>query len=64
MATLMLDVLGIPLRCSPRSFYQVNLEINALLVQWVVDAVEAASPERVLDLYSGIGNLTPRLQFA
>ncbi len=43
---------------SPRSFFQVNLEVNELLVQAVVAAVVEASPERVLDLYSGIGNLT------
>jgi len=56
--TLQLQIAGLTLRCSPRSFYQVNLELNALLVDWVVQAVSAASPERVLDLYSGIGNLT------
>ncbi len=53
---LTLDVHGIQLRASPRSFYQVNLEINALLVADVVSA--AAGHERVLDLYAGIGNLS------
>ncbi len=53
---LRIPVLGLALRCSPLSFYQVNLECNALLVQMVVDAV--AGSERVLDLYSGIGNIS------
>ncbi|MCB9676732.1 MAG: class I SAM-dependent RNA methyltransferase [Alphaproteobacteria bacterium] len=56
--TLVLDVLGIPLRCSPKSFYQVNPEVNAALVRHVRDAVVEARPERVVDLYAGIGNLT------
>ncbi|MEZ4319870.1 MAG: hypothetical protein R3F61_20335 [Myxococcota bacterium] len=56
--TLTLEVCGTHLRCSPRSFYQVNLEINETLVQHVRDSVLAARPERVLDLYAGIGNLT------
>jgi 23S rRNA (uracil1939-C5)-methyltransferase len=53
---LTLDVLGIPLQASPRSFYQVNLEVNALLVAEVTAA--ASGHERVLDLYAGIGNLS------
>jgi len=53
---LSLQVQGVPLRASPRSFYQVNLEINALLVAEVTAA--AAGHERVLDLYAGIGNLS------
>jgi 23S rRNA (uracil1939-C5)-methyltransferase len=53
---LTLDVLGVQLRASPRSFYQVNLEVNARLVADV--AAAAAGHERVLDLYAGIGNLS------
>lgn len=53
-----LDVSGLRLQASPLAFYQVNLEVNALLVQHVVDAVLSASPERVLDLYAGNGNLS------
>lgn len=53
---LRIPVLGLALRCSPLSFYQVNLECNELLVRMVVDAV--AGSERVLDLYSGIGNIS------
>lgn len=49
---------AVPMRASPRSFYQVNLEANALLVAHVVALVEAVAPERVLDLYAGIGNLS------
>ena len=56
--TLHLTVLGQQLRTSPRAFYQVNLEANAALVQHVVDRVVALRPERLLDLYAGIGNLT------
>lgn len=53
-----LEVCGLSLRASPRSFYQVNLEINALLVAHVRDVVLGFGPERVLDLYCGIGNLS------
>lgn len=55
---LSLTVQGVELRASPRSFYQVNLEINALLVEHVVQQVGASKAERVLDLYAGIGNLS------
>lgn len=54
---LALSAAGVPLRASPRAFFQVNLEINALLVAHVRDTVLAWKPERVLDLYAGIGNL-------
>jgi len=54
--TLSLEVHGVSLQASPRSFYQVNLEVNALLVAEVVAA--AAGHERILDLYAGIGNLS------
>jgi 23S rRNA (uracil1939-C5)-methyltransferase len=49
---------GLRLRASPKSFYQVNLEVNALLVQHVRDAVLGMKAERVADLYAGIGNLS------
>ncbi|MEO0604570.1 MAG: hypothetical protein AAF211_24255, partial [Myxococcota bacterium] len=55
---LTLEVLGHALTVRPRSFYQVNLEINELLVTWVRDAIRSRAPERVLDLYAGIGNLS------
>ena len=52
-----LSVCGVSLQAGPRAFYQVNLEVNALLVAHIVDAVAEAQPQRVLDLYGGIGNL-------
>ena len=55
---LWLEVQGLRLRVSPGSFYQVNLEVNAVLVEEVRDAVLGLSPSRVLDLYAGIGNLS------
>jgi len=55
--TLWLSVAGRQLRVSPLSFYQVHLELNESLVRWVADQVMGVRPERVLDLYAGIGNL-------
>jgi 23S rRNA (uracil1939-C5)-methyltransferase len=63
-ATLTLDVLGLPLRASPPSFFQVNLEANELLAGFVRETVLAASPAHVLDLYAGIGNLDLQLACA
>lgn len=45
------------LRASPLSFYQVNLEVNDLLVAHVNRLVDEARSERLIDLYAGIGNL-------
>jgi 23S rRNA (uracil1939-C5)-methyltransferase len=56
--TLSVPVGAHTLRISPRAFYQVNLEANALLVAHVVQQAVQRSPERVLDLYAGAGNLT------
>jgi len=55
---LWLEVHGRRLRVSPGSFYQVNLEVNLLLVEEVFEAVLGMEPQRVLDLYAGIGNLS------
>lgn len=55
---LELHVEGQPLRVRPRSFYQVNLEANALLVAHVRQALVDRGAEAVLDLYAGIGNLS------
>lgn len=55
---LTLTVGGVTHQIGPRSFYQVNLEVNALLVEAVRDAVLARAPGHVLDLYAGIGNLS------
>jgi 23S rRNA (uracil1939-C5)-methyltransferase len=46
------------LEVGPTSFFQVNLEANAVLVADVVDAVMAFEPTRVLDLFGGAGNLS------
>lgn len=46
------------LRVSPRSFFQVNLEINARIVTDVTARLATLRPERLLDLYAGIGNLS------
>ena len=56
--TLRLEVCGIEHRVSPDSFYQVNLEVNELLVEAVREEVLSRHPEALLDLYSGIGNLS------
>jgi len=41
----------------PRTFYQVNLAVNEILVAQVRDQVLALAPEALLELYSGAGNL-------
>ncbi|HHO52986.1 MAG TPA: class I SAM-dependent RNA methyltransferase [Deltaproteobacteria bacterium] len=53
-----------PLRVRPRSFYQVNLELNTLLVAHVRQALVDRGAEAVLDLYAGIGNLSVPLAAA
>lgn len=53
-----LTVAGIPHRLRPDTFYQVNLEVNALLVAAVGAAVRDVAPTRILDLYAGAGNLS------
>lgn len=50
-----LRVLG--LRVSPRSFYQVNLEVNERIVADVDVELVRLAPTRLLDLYAGVGNL-------
>ena len=57
-ARTQLTVAGVAHTLRPDTFYQVNLEINALLVERVIAAVREASPARVLDLYAGAGNLS------
>jgi 23S rRNA (uracil1939-C5)-methyltransferase len=46
------------LRASPETFFQVNLEQNQNLVQTVLEFSDVKGEEKLLDLYSGIGNLT------
>jgi len=56
--TLTLTVDGHALRVGPRSFYQVNLEINELLVRHVRSILVEHGAEAALDLYAGVGNLS------
>jgi len=56
--SLSLTVGGITHRLSSMTFYQVNLEANALLVEAVGAAAKALAPEAMLDLYAGAGNLS------
>lgn len=53
-----LTVAGVTHHLRPETFYQVNLDINALLVDTVNAQVRDAAPARVLDLYAGAGNLS------
>lgn len=48
---------GVEHRVGPGVFFQVNLEVNALLVEAVAEAVMGCEPASVLDLYAGYGNL-------
>jgi tRNA/tmRNA/rRNA uracil-C5-methylase (TrmA/RlmC/RlmD family) len=48
------------LRVSPRSFYQVNLEVNEAIVAAVDAHLQRLAPARLLDLYAGVGNLSAR----
>lgn len=42
----------------PTEFTQVNPEINRKMVARVLDVLAPAAPDRVLDLYCGLGNFT------
>jgi 23S rRNA (uracil1939-C5)-methyltransferase len=61
---LSIPVGALRLRASPRSFFQVNLELNAALVASVCRYIADIAPERTLDLYAGIGNFTLPLAIA
>lgn len=50
-------VQGVRLHVGPASFFQVNLDVNASLVAHVIEQAAAAEPERVVDLYAGVGNI-------
>jgi 23S rRNA (uracil1939-C5)-methyltransferase len=45
-------------RVSPGSFSQIHTEQNQALIETVIDLSRVHQDERVLDLYSGIGNFT------
>jgi 23S rRNA (uracil1939-C5)-methyltransferase len=49
---------ALSLRASSETFFQVNLEQNQGLVQTVLEFSDVKGEEKLLDLYSGIGNLT------
>jgi 23S rRNA (uracil1939-C5)-methyltransferase len=50
--------MGLRHSLGPLPFYQVNLEVNALLVARVLESIAALSPTKVLDLYAGAGNFS------
>ena len=53
-----LEVCGVKHLLGPNTFYQVNLEINELLVMEVTRLVSEYKPTAILDLFSGAGNLS------
>ncbi len=53
-----LSVAGIDHAHSPSTFFQVNLEVNDLLVGRVLAEARASKPSGVLDFYAGAGNLS------
>ena len=46
------------LQTSPGSFFQVNLEQNQTLIRTVLEFSNVMEEEKILDLYSGVGNLS------
>jgi len=52
-----LAVAGLALGFGPLTFFQVNLEVNRILVERVTSEVLSLAPEALLELYSGAGNL-------
>jgi 23S rRNA (uracil1939-C5)-methyltransferase len=54
----LLEVMGIKHQLGPKTFYQVNLEVNQLLAMEVSRLVESYAPTAILDLFSGAGNLS------
>ena len=45
-------------RASDGSFAQANWRLNERMVPWVVSALDIEKSDRILELYSGIGNFT------
>jgi 23S rRNA (uracil1939-C5)-methyltransferase len=43
---------------SPTAFFQTNIEAADVIVRLVLEAIPAAEPQRILDLYSGSGLFT------
>jgi 23S rRNA (uracil1939-C5)-methyltransferase len=46
------------LRTSPESFFQVNLEQNQTLIRTVLEFSNVMKEDKILDLYSGVGNFS------
>ena len=53
--TLLMRVGGLTLHLGTRSFFQTNTAVAARLYRQVADWVEGAGPDRVWDLYCGVG---------
>lgn len=53
-----LQIAGIEHQLSPATFYQVNLEVNALLVRDALDHVRELGSQAILDLFAGAGNFS------
>ncbi len=53
-----LDDHGIVLEFKPTDFIQVNAEVNAMLVNAVIQRLQLSRDDRVLDLFCGLGNFT------
>ncbi|MYH70540.1 MAG: 23S rRNA (uracil(1939)-C(5))-methyltransferase RlmD [Gammaproteobacteria bacterium] len=53
-----LDGHDITVEFSPIDFTQVNFELNALLVDRVIELLEPGAADKVLDLFCGLGNFT------
>ncbi len=52
------DGSGLSLRFEPLDFVQVNAELSAAMVRQAMDWLAPASGERVLELFSGLGNFS------
>jgi 23S rRNA (uracil1939-C5)-methyltransferase len=53
-----LEVMGITHHLGPKTFYQVNLEVNQILAKEVARIAESYDSKAILDLYSGAGNFS------
>ncbi len=53
-----LPLFGVTLTFAPTDFVQVNSVINAQLVARVIELLDVADTDRVLDLYCGLGNFS------
>ena len=44
-------------RFHPKSFFQINMSINQILVEQIISLVAQKHPSHILDLYAGAGNI-------